>query len=220
LLMSQDTINFKSQYAKYDLNKHIIDAHKVPYIDVSDSRIIPHQDSIIQIRKDANMRTIRNATFIANRTNQYHTIYNATFNVQGKLDYSGTGYYDYIDETKQKQTILFSHIGVDSVYRTYATGRIAEVDEFTLSPVYKYYGDVRMNAWRKDLTFTGNVLVANECEVIQPNWFQFTSEIDPMEIYIPISGNPVSRNNDTIGASIYINNRPTHFYTAFLSPLK
>ena len=219
-LMSQDTINFKSQYAKYDLNNHIIDAHKVPYIDVADSRIIPHQDSIIQIRKEANMRTIRNATFVANRTNQYHTIYNATFNVQGKLDYSGTGYYDYIDETKQKQTMLFSHIGVDSIFRTFATGRIAEIDEFTLSPVYKYYGDVRMNAWRKDLTFTGNVLVANECEVISPNWFKFSSEIDPNEIYIPISDYPVSRNNDTIGASIYINNRPTHFYTSFLTPLK
>lgn len=219
-LMSQDTINFRSPYAKYDLNNHIIDAYRVPHIDVADSRIFPHQDSIIQIRREANMRTIRNATFVANRENQYHRIYDATFNVQGMLDFSGSGYYDYIDETSQKQTVLFSHIGVDSVFRTFATGRIAEVDNFTLSPQFKYYGDVRMNSWRQHLTFNGNTIIANECAVVEPLWFQFKSEIDPRSIFIPISQKPLSRNNDTIGASIFVNNRPVHFYTAFLSPLK
>ncbi|MFW5851764.1 MAG: hypothetical protein ACOCWB_06045, partial [Bacteroidota bacterium] len=219
-LMSQDTINFQAPYAKYDLNNHIIDAYKVPHIDVADSRIFPHQDSIITIRKNADMRTIRNATFVANRENQYHKIYDATFNVNGKLDYSGSGYYDYIDETKQKQTVLLSYIGVDSAYRTYGTGRIAESDEFTLSPNYNYYGDVQMNAWREHLTFTGTALIVNECTEVEPHWFRFDSEIDPDEIYIPISQQPVSRNDDTLGISIYINNRPTHFYTAFLSPLK
>ncbi|MFO7868599.1 MAG: hypothetical protein R6U95_04790 [Bacteroidales bacterium] len=219
-LMSQDTINFQSPYAKYDLNNHIIDAYQVPHIDVADSRIFPHKDSIIRIRRDADMRTIKNATFVANRENEYHTIYDATFNVEGKLEFTGSGYYDYIDKTKQKQTVLFSHIGVDSATRTYATGRIAEEDEFTLSPNYKYYGELQMNAWEKYLTFNGTALIANECDEVDSQWFNFESKINPDTIYIPVAEHPVSRNGDTLGISVYINNRPTHFYTAFLSPMK
>jgi len=216
-LMSQDTISFRAPYATYDTKNSIIDVYKVPHIDVADSRIFPNKDSIITIRKEAKMKTIRNATFLASRENKYHKIYDATFNINGKLDYSGNGSYDYIDETGQKQTLLFTFIGVDEEYRTYATGKIAETDEFTLSPEYKYYGDVRMNAWRKDLTFDGTAIIANECGVIEPQWFKFKSEIDPLSIYIPLSTDPLSRNDDTLGTSIYIARYPSQFYTAFLS---
>jgi len=216
----QDTLNFKSTYAKYDLNKFIIDAYQVPFIDVADSRIIPHKDSVIRIREEAKMRTINNATMYANRDNKYHFIYNATFNINGKLDYTGNGSYDYIDENKDKQTLLLTYIGVDPEFRTFGTGKIAETDNFKLSPVYSYYGDFRMNAWRKDLTFNGNVLIANECNLNKPLWFKFISEIDPNDIFIPIGYYAIDRNNDTIGSSIYISQNPASFYTAFLSPRK
>lgn len=216
----QDTLNFYAAYAKYDLNKYIINAHQVPYIDVADSRIVPHEDSIVQVRKDAKMQTINNAIMYADRNNKYHTIYDATFNLNGKLDYSGNGTYDYVDENQESQSLLLTYIGVDSTYRTIGTGKISEIDSFNLSPAYRYYGTFRMNAWRKDLTFAGHVLIANECELNKPDWFYFTDEIDPFNIFIPISQTPINRNKDSIGSSIYLMQNPTEFYTAFLAEKK
>ncbi len=213
----QDTLNFLSPYATYDLNKYVVSAHRVPYIDVADSRIVPNRDSIINIRTDALMDTIRNANLIASRDNKYHSVYDATFFVKGRNNFSGHGMYDYIDETKVRHPLPLSKIKVDSTFHTYGTGTLAAEDNFKLSPVYSFYGDYRMNSIQQYLVFDGNVLIANECGLIKPLWFDFSGEINPAEIFIPVSDNMFDVDSTAVGASIYTNVRPTGIYTAFTS---
>ncbi|MDR1761147.1 MAG: hypothetical protein LBR55_01725 [Bacteroidales bacterium] len=223
----QDTLNFKSGYAKYDMKKHIIEAHKVPYVDVVNSRIMPHTDSVIRVFEDANMQTVSNAEMFADRTNRFHKIYNATFEIKGKLDFSGTGTIDYVDEVQKRQPIALSNIAPDEEKRTFATGVIAEDANFSLSPVFKYYGDVRINSWRKNLLFDGNILADFLCkskaptadyEQYSPAWYAFKSEIDPNEIFIPITPSPTDIFKNPLGTSLYLCSRPTNIYAAFMTP--
>lgn len=213
----QDTLNFLSPYATYDLKNYVVSAHKVPYIDVADSRIVPNKDSIINIRSEALMDTIRNAKLVASRDNKYHSVYDATFFVKGRNNFSGHGMYDYIDETKVKHPLPLSKIKVDSAFHTYGTGTLVADDNFKLSSVYSFYGDYRMNSTQQYLVFDGNVLIANECGLIKPLWFKFAGEINPAEIFIPVSDNMFDVDSTAVGASIYTNVRPTGIYTAFTS---
>lgn len=214
----QDTLNFESPYATYDLKNYIIGAKQVPFIDVADSRIIPNKDSIITIRKEAYMDTVRNAKLIADRENKYHTVYDATFFVKGRNNFSGHGMYDFVDESKIKHPLPLTKIKVDSALHTYGLGTLTPEENFKLSSVYSYYGDYQMHSNQQYLTFDGNVLIANECGKIQPAWFKFIGEINPAEIFIPVSDAMFDVDSNAVGASIYTNIRPTSIYTAFTSP--
>lgn len=223
----QDTLNFKSGYAKYDMKKYIIQAYKVPFIDVANSRIMPHTDSVVRVFEDARMATISNAEMFADRTNRFHKIYNATFDVKGRLAYTGTGTYDYVDETNKRTPIALSEIAPDKEKRTVANGHISDSAKFSLSPVFKYYGDVRINSWRKDLFFDGHVLADFQCksrppsidyEQYAPAWYAFKSEVDPNEIFIPITQSPTDIFKNPLGTSLYLSYRPTNVYAAFMTP--
>lgn len=213
----QDTLNFNSPYATYDLKNYIISAKKVPYIDVADSRILPNKDSIITIRQEAYMDTLRNAKLLASRTNKYHSVYDATFFVKGRNNFSGRGMYDYVDETNVKHPLPLAKIKVDSAQHTYGVGTLSQEENFKLSSVYSYYGDYRMNSQQQYLVFDGNVLISNECALIKPMWFKFAGEINPAEIMIPVHDNMFDVDSNAVGASIYTNIRPTGVYTAFTS---
>lgn len=213
----QDTLNFLSPYATYDLKNFIIQAKQVPYIDIADSRVIPNKDSVVTVRKEAYMDTVRNAKLIADRFNKYHTVYDATFFIKGRNNFSGNGMYDYIDEDNKKHPLPLAKIKVDTSMRVYGSGSLAPEDEFKLSSVYSYYGDYRMNSNHPYLTFNGNVLIATECAKIKPEWFQFIGEINPAEIFIPVNDNMVSVDSNAVGASLYMNVRPIGIYTAFTS---
>ncbi len=223
----QDTLNFKSGYAKYDMKNYIIQAHKVPYIDVANARIMPHTDSIIQVYEDANMQTISNAEMFTDRTNRYHKIYNGTFELKGKLAFSGTGTIDYVDEVKKRTPIALTEITLSEEKRTIANGYISDSANFSLSQVFKYYGNVRVNSWRKDFSFDGHVLADFQCksrppsldyEQYSPAWYAFKSEVNPEEIFIPIAQNATDIFQNPLGTSLYLAYRPTNIYAAFMTP--
>jgi len=79
---------------------------------------------------------------IADSENKFHKIYNAKINIKSRYKYIGTGDYDYIDEDKEIQNIHFTDIFVDTSFQTVAKSKISMTDNFTLSPVYDYQGDV------------------------------------------------------------------------------
>ena len=213
----QDTLNFQSPYATYDLKNYIIGAQQVPFIDVADSRIVPHKDSTVTIHKEAFMDTLRNAKLIADREHKYHTVYDATFFIKGRNNFAGRGMYDFIDETGVKHPLPFTKIRVDQSRHTYGKGKLEPEDNFKLSSVYSYYGDYKMLSTQQFLEFNGNVLIANECAKVKPAWFSFVGEINPAEIFIPVSDNMFDVDSNAVGTSIFVNTRPTGIYTAFTS---
>lgn len=213
----QDSLRFQSPSAKYDLKKYIITAKEVKYINVADARIYPDKGDVI-IEKDALMRTFSNAKIVANAVTKYHNLYNCTVNVFARKSYAGSGFYDYVDELKTKQTFYFSNVSVDTTFQTYAETSIADSSKFRLSPNFEYKGLVKLKAINQYLVFAGAARISHDCAAIPKTWFKFESEINPNNIYIPVSKEPTNDAGKPIAASMMVTTDSTHFYSAFLSP--
>ncbi len=214
---SQDSLRFQSPAAKYDLKKYVITAKEVKYINVADARIYPEKGDVI-IDRDAVMRAFTNAKIVANSITKYHNLYNCTVNVFAKKKYQGSGFYDYIDEIKTKQTFYFSNVSVDTTFQTFAETNIPDSSKFRLSPNFEYKGKVKLKATANFLVFDGSARISHDCASIPRTWFKFESEINPNSIYIPISAEPVDMFGKPIAASMMVTTDSTHFYSAFLSP--
>jgi len=214
---SQDSLRFQSPSAKFDLRKKVISAKEVKYINVADARIYPDKGDVI-IDKDAVMRTFTNAKIVANSITKYHNLYNCTANVFARKKYQGSGFYDYVDEIKTKQTFYFSNVSVDTTFQTYAETNIPDSSKFRLSPNFEYTGKVKLKATANFLVFDGAARISHDCKSIPRTWFKFESEINPNNIYIPIAKNPVDILGKPIVASMMVTTDSTHFYSAFLSP--
>ncbi|HEX8515744.1 MAG TPA: hypothetical protein VF868_06050 [Bacteroidia bacterium] len=213
----QDSLAFYSPSAKYDLKKYVITAKEVKYINVADARIYPDKGDVI-IDKDAVMRTLSNSKIVANATTKYHNLYNCTVNVFAKKSYAGSGYYDYIDEIKSKQTFYFSNVSVDTTFQTYAETNIPDSSRFRLSPNFEYKGKVKLKATNQFLVFDGTARISHDCASIPKMWFKFESEINPNSIYIPVDTLPKDGGGKPLAASLMVTTDSTHFYSAFLSP--
>jgi hypothetical protein len=216
---NQDSLTFVAPSAKYNLRKYIISANEVKFIRVADATIYPGDGKVV-IEKNAVMQTLKDSRIIANNTNRYHTIYNATSNIYGRKNYSSSGSYDYVDETKNKQVIKFDVVSVDSTYQTYANGKIGITDGFTLSPNFGFTGSVKLNANDQFLLFEGSTKISHECINLDRYWVNFKSKINPNEIYIPIGDSLKEINNNKVHAGFYITNDSTHIYPAFLTKHK
>ncbi|MFL5762975.1 MAG: hypothetical protein ACJ77K_03475 [Bacteroidia bacterium] len=214
---SQDSLRFQSPAAKFDLKNKVITAKEVKYINVADARIYPDKGDVI-IDKDAVMRTFTNAKIVANSITKYHNLYNCTVNVFARKNYAGSGFYDYVDELKTKQTFYFSNVSVDTTFQTFAETNIPDSSKFRLSPNFEYKGKVKLKATNNFLVFDGTARISHECTAVPRTWFKFESEIDPNNIYIPISKDPVDIAGKPIAASMMVTTDSTHFYSAFLSP--
>lgn len=213
---NQDSLRFQSPSAKYDLKKYIITAKEVKYINVADARIYPDKGDVF-IEKDALMRTFTNAKIVANSITKYHNLYNCTANIFARKSYAGSGFYDYVDELKTKQTFYFSNVSVDTTFQTYAETDIPDSSKFRLSPNFEYKGKVKLKSINQFLVFDGTARISHDCAGIPKTWFKFESEINPNNIYIPIAQNPVNEFGKPIAASMMVTTDSTHFYSAFLS---
>ncbi|QQR87081.1 MAG: hypothetical protein IPJ76_02315 [Flavobacteriales bacterium] len=216
----QDSLSFMAPKARYDLKNHLITANDVPYIQVADAQITPDSNRV-RIRRNAQMDPITNAVIVANFVNKYHTIYNATANIKAKRDYNAVGDIDYVDENQKKWPIHLDKVAVDTAYATYAEGKLGEKDNFQLSPHFDYFGDVRLRASEKPLTFDGSTRIIHVCEGLEKNWMRFRGPIDPMEVFIPVGDSLKDDIGADIGAGVFVSNDdPFSLYGTFLSRKK
>ena len=213
----QDSLSFMAPRARYDLKKHTITASDVQYIQVADALVTP-DSNIVRIRKHAEMDPLENAVITANFVNKFHRIYNASVKISARRQYSATGDYDYLDEQQRAFTIPMHNITVDSAYQTYAHGRIAEEQDFQLSPAFDFHGDVHLTANTRELTFQGNTRIQHGCVGLARNWMSFNAQIDPKEVYIPVADTLYDDLGELIGAGVYLSEEDPYIaYGTFLS---
>lgn len=213
----QDSLNFLAPKAVYDIRKSLITADKIKYIAIADSKVTPDSGKVV-IRKRAKMDPLENATVLSNYVTQYHRIFNAELQISGRLDYEGAGDYAYKDENNREQIIHLNTIEVDTSYQTIGSGTIKEEDQFYLSPFFEFYGDFRLSANEKNLTFNGGARILHECDVIERNWLKFEAPIDPLAIYIPIDTGMTDTRSSQLGAGVMLtNDSPFSLYSTFLS---
>ncbi len=213
----QDSLNFKSPKARFDIKKKRITCDKVQFVTVADAQIFPDSNRLI-IKKKARIKTLKNAKIIANYITKYHQIYDAKVDINARRDYVASGTLDYIDENENSQQIYFSYIHPDTSYTTTAKGTIKEDVEFTLSPQFEYEGDVQMYASLKNLSFDGRTRIVHGCSNLSRSWIKFAGEIDPNNVYIPIDTLLVDTQGDVIGTGMILNNTDSiSLYSTFLS---
>ena len=71
--------------------------------------------------------------------------------------------------------------------QTLAIGNIPKTENFRFSNEFSYYGNMKLEANRKDLEFSGNVKLNSECtHRLKHPWFKFTAIINKDSIVIPI----------------------------------
>lgn len=214
----QDSLNFISPVALYNINNYILTCSDVKLVYVADATIYPSDNKII-INPQGKMQTLKNAVILADRNTSYHRFYETNTYIMGRLSYTSEGYYDYKDENGAIQKIHFTTIGVDSLTRTYASGKIIESDNFSLSLAFKYMGKVYLLAPEKYLRFTGSAKLNHECSLTKC-WFQFDTVIDPNNIMIPLPEKPRDINNNLIYSGVYMSNDSIHLFPAFLSYIR
>ncbi len=215
----QDSLQFIAPSARYSIKDFLITAHKVPFINVADAEIVPDSGKIL-VHKNAVMEPLIKAEITANTITKYHHLYNADLSITSRKSYSGSGYYDYIDEAKNKKAIYFSNIHVDTTHQTVANSTIADTAHFNLSPYFSYQGAVTLKATNPFLSFNGEARIIHECNELKIAWVKFSSQIDPSNVQIPISGHAVNETNAPLASSpILATTDSLHMYGAFLSPL-
>jgi hypothetical protein len=213
----QDSLNFLSPTAIYDVKNTLITCQKIKYITVADSRVLPDSGKVL-IRRRAKMDPLNRATVISNYVTQYHRIFNADLEIMGRKNYEGKGQYTYVDENKREQVIQIENFKLDSTYQTVARGIIREEDAFALSSFFDFQGNFKLFANEQHLTFEGGTRLIHICDNFERNWFKFTASIDPMEIFIPVDTNMRDIGMAKLGAGVLMSNSaPLDLYGSFLS---
>jgi hypothetical protein len=212
----KDSLGFVTDSAVYNLEENLITAYEVNFIEIADAMIFP-DGGIVKIENKSRIRTLEDAKILAN--NRF-VIEPASVNIHDNNNYTGSGLFNYIDQNENLQPIRFNSITVNEEKVTVGYGTIEENDDFKLSPYFRFIGDVNINAIKDYLTFTGGVQIEHQCAGIAQNYLQFTSEINPENVLIPVSSN--SRNSDgrRIFNGLYITEDSTHIYQTFMGGRK
>ena len=213
----QDSLNFLAPKAKYDLKKSKLTCQKIEYIIVADSKITPDSGKVV-IQKYADMEELTRAQILSNYVTQYHKMFNAKLKIEGRNKYYGDGDINYVDENKRLQTIHLDEIKIDTSKQTVGKGSIKIEDQFFLSPAFEFYGNFELAANQQYLTFDGGAKILHNCETIERTYFKFRSEINPLEIYIPVDTTMRDMDYSKLGAGVIVtDDSPMDVYAAFLS---
>jgi hypothetical protein len=106
--VKQDSLQFKSLSAKYDLKTQLIVCDAVDFIQVGDARIFP-DSSRVRIRKAAAMDSLKNARVLANYITKFHSFEQANIQIEGRFAYKGNGMYPYYDRDSVRTTIQMAN---------------------------------------------------------------------------------------------------------------
>jgi len=217
---NQDSLNFIARTSSYDIEKSIIKARNVKVIKVGDAHIFPRHSIIIE--PYAKMRTLEQSRIVANTISRFHEFYDASINVYGAKAYSANGDYHYFNKNDSMQIIRFDSIYINkSLEQTLAEGYIPKNDSLRLSPEFSYYGDMSLEAKRKDIEFKGYANMNIECtHRIKNSWFKFESIINKDSIVIPIDSVLVDDQNKELYASLLFTQDSLGVYTSFLNSKK
>ncbi len=212
----QDSISFLAKTASYNLNDYVIYASGVDSVLVADAIIYPDSSKLV-VEKSAIIRTLDNATVIANSLTQYHTFKKSSINIKGKYNYTGKGEYTYKDKFNKDQTIFLQEISVNEDLMTVATGFVKDDNPFNLGSRFKFKGNVNLSADDKYLTFDGFFKIDHKCSFIPVEWIRFTSEIAPDNIIFELDSFVINDDDERLTAGLVMNVDSSNIYSTFLN---
>ena len=152
LVPEQDSLQFYSMSAEYDMTNYVIHAHDVKIIRVADAAVFPYNHDV-DIDADSRLEPI-NGDLLADTLNRYHLYKDATVNIRSRKDYMAQGVWDYTNLEGQMTPIRFDTISpINGV--TVGRTQIGEADEFKLSTQFGFKGNLTLNAQQQHGYYDG-----------------------------------------------------------------
>ena len=213
----QEGLRFESTKALFDIEKGIIYAEEVPYVDVADSRIFPFNKSI-EIHESADIQRLEKAKILASRNKKYHELYDGSIKIEGRYAISGSANYVYKDKYNTGQVIHFKTIRMRGKGDTsiIASGSVQDSSNFILSPMIGYKGVTELYSHHPDISFNGYVKPLHTITQYPSSWFRYNGQPDPKEVIIPAT-EILNQDRRTMYAAISIANDSTHIYPSLFN---
>ncbi len=211
----QDSLIFQAQSGVYDLKNNLLEVEGVDHIKVADAMVyLDEENKNLNIRAEANMDALENATIVANTENRYHKIVRAKVKVNGRNNYKASGSYAY-EVAGQEQEILFNDIVVrkkkgKKEYVTFGSGPVREKDKFLIDNKILFQGSVKLRADDKNLTFKGHARI-NSPNIPRSGWFSIESKVDRKNVAIAYD-EPKNIQGSKLHVGLFVNSDSAHVY--------
>ncbi len=191
----QDSLQFKSMKAFYDLKQQTLFCQKVDFIRVGDAHLFPDSNKV-NIRLAGIMDRLINAKITASYLTKYHNFTEANVQVKSRKVYEGTAKYNYYDRDSLLTIIPLSSIR--SIARaTLGVGEIQESANFKLSKEFDYFGKISVLTTLPGIIFDGQARLNHTCKY-EKSWMSFKDTILAKNIQIPIAADPVNAKGDKL----------------------
>jgi len=167
LVPEQDSLQFYSMSAEYDMSNYVIHAHDVKIIRVADAAVFPYMHDV-DINAESKLEPV-NGDLLADTLNQYHLYKDAVVNIHSRNYYDAQGTWDYTNADGVSTPIRMDTIvPVDGITHGYA--HIADVAEFKLNTQFGFQGRLTLDATEQLGYFDGKfaMLAFEEPAVIEP----------------------------------------------------
>ena len=152
LVPDQDSLQFYSMNAEYDMTNYIIHAHDVKIIRVADAAVFPYTHDV-DINAESKLEPV-NGDLLADTLNRFHLYKDAVVNIHSRNYYDAQGTWDYTDAGGVNTPVKVDTIvPVGGITHGYA--HIADTAEFKLSTQFGFQGRLTLEATEKLGYFDG-----------------------------------------------------------------
>ena len=167
LVPEQDSLQFYSMSAEYDMTNYVIHAHDVKIIRVADAAVFPYMHDV-DINAESKLEPV-NGDLLADTLNQYHLYKNAVVNIHSRNYYDAQGTWDYVNAEGTRTPIQMDTIvPVGGITHGYA--RIPDTADFKLNTQFGFQGHLTLEATEQLGYYDGKfaLLAFEEPPVIEP----------------------------------------------------
>ena len=167
LVPEQDSLQFYSMSAEYDMTNYVIHAHDVKIIRVADAAVFPYMHDV-DINAESKLEPV-NGDLLADTLNQFHLYKNAVVNIHSRNYYDAQGTWDYTNAEGASTPIRMDTIvPIEGITHGYA--HIADTSEFKLNKQFGFQGRLILDATEELGYFDGlfAMLAFEEPEVVEP----------------------------------------------------
>ena len=181
LVPEQDSLQFYSMSAEYDMTNYVIHAHDVKIIRVADAAVFPYMNDV-DINVESRLEPI-NGDLLADTLNSWHLYKDAMVNIHSRNYYEAQGTWDYVNANGTSTPIRMDTIvPVEGVTHGYAN--IAENSEFKLSTQFGFQGRLTLKANEEFGYYDGQfaLLAFDEHRIQTVDTFAITMDSMRMEV--------------------------------------
>ena len=223
LVPGQDSLQFYSMSAEYDMTNYVIHAHDVKIIRVADAAVFPYSHDV-DIDAESKLEPVR-GDLLADTLNAYYLYKDAVVNIHGRNYYEAQGVWDYTNAEGVSVPIQMDTIvPVQGVTHGYAN--IEAASEFKLSNQFGFHGRLTLDATEQLGYFDGKYTMLGFEEPASfdttasfKRGFVSATHINPASIRIPIDMNRVREEEPNMCNGLYYELAiDGGFFGAFLTP--